>query len=68
MKKEREISILKIAPDMMTRDELSHLIGVSVMTLLSWKDKGTLVPVQCGVVDMYSREQIQCFSGMQVGF
>lgn len=68
MRKENRLkrNISEIAPEMISMKDFSLLTGISVLTLLSWKERGTLVPVQCG--DMYSREQIDYFSRMLVGF
>ena len=63
-------NIIEVAPELLSREEFSLLTGISIWTLVSWKDKGTLIPAQCGVdkADMYSRDQIQCFRGMLLGF
>lgn len=64
-------NIIEVAPEMLSRKELSYLIGVSVLTLLSWKEKGSLVPVELGATedeDKYSKEQISCFSNMVLSF
>lgn len=53
----------KIPQDYYTRREVSRITGVSVATLIRWRDSGLVVPVrteQYGqtLVGLYSEEQV----------